>query len=327
MGTMNAVRIHSFGGGEVLAIEEVPLPVPKAGEIVVRISAAGVNPIDWKTRRGQGVAHILDRPLPVILGWDFAGTVVARGPCVSRFADGDAVFGMVQLAREGTYADYVALPAAHAARKPEKLTFEEAASLPLASLTAWQTLVGAAHLSRGQTVVVHAAAGGVGHLAVQIAKARGAKVMATASTSHHEFVKSLGADVVVDDTKERFEHRLQGAEVVLDTVGGETQERSFGVLKPGGVLVSTVSRPDTRLARRGRVHVRWLMVTPNGDQLAKIASMVDHGDLRPFVSRVLPIADARSAHEQSELGHALGKIVLRVAGGWDVGRNPSLYPF
>jgi NADPH:quinone reductase-like Zn-dependent oxidoreductase len=317
MATMKAVRIHTFGGPDALSIENAPLPTPKRDEIVVRVRAAGVNPVDWKTRKGQGVAGMLDRPLPVVLGWDFAGSVVALGPGVTRFAEADAVFGMVPLAHEGTYADYVAIKAAHASHKPETLTFEEAASIPLAALTVWQALFDTAGLAAGQTVVIHAASGGVGHLAVQIAKAKGAKVIATASKRNHEFVKSIGADVLIDYGSERIEDLVKNADVVLDTIGGETQDRSFMLLKPGGMLVSIVSRPDERRALNMGVRAKSILVEPNGDQLDEIADLVDHGDLRPFVSQIYPIAAVRRAHEKSELGHTLGKLVLRVAGAWD----------
>jgi NADPH:quinone reductase-like Zn-dependent oxidoreductase len=316
MSTMKAVRIRSFGGPDVLAVEDAPRPVPKQGEILVRIRAAGINPVDWKTRRGQGVARMLERPLPVVLGWDFAGTVVGTGERVRRFAEGDAVYGMVRLAHEGTYAEYVALPADHAARKPETLTFEEAAAVPLAALTAWQALFDAARLRPNQKVLVHAAAGGVGHLAVQLAKIHGAQIVATASRANHDFVRSLGADVVIDYVNERFEDQVRDVDVVLDTMGGETQTRSFATLRKGGTLVSILHSPDAALAARAGVHVQSILVQPNGETLETLAKNIDRGELRPTVSFVYPITAVRDAHARAELGHTRGKLVLRLPEVW-----------
>jgi NADPH:quinone reductase-like Zn-dependent oxidoreductase len=316
MSTMKAVRIRSFGGPDVLRVEDAPRPVPKQDEILVRIRAAGINPVDWKTRRGQGVAGMLERPLPVVLGWDFAGTVVGAGERVTRFAHGDAVYGMVHLAHEGTYAEYVSLPASHAASKPQKLTFEEAAAVPLAALTAWQALFDTARLRHNQKVLVHAAAGGVGHLAVQLAKIRGATVVATASRANHDFVKALGADVVIDYVNERFEDHVRDADVVLDTMGGEIQTRSFATLRKGGTLVSILHGPDAALAARAGVHAQSILVKPNGETLKTLADLMDRGELHPTVSLVYPITAVRDAHSRGELGHTRGKVVLSVPEVW-----------
>jgi NADPH:quinone reductase-like Zn-dependent oxidoreductase len=312
MSTMKAIRVYSFGGPDVLSMEEIPRPLPKSGEILVGVRAAGVNPVDWKTRRGEGAAGMIKRPFPVILGWDFAGTVVALGEGVTRFAEGDAVYGMVRIPDEGTYAEYVTLPAEHAARKPETLTFDDAAAVPLAALTAWQALFEIGHLVSGQKVLIHAAAGGVGHLAVQLAKTKGAKVVATASRENHEYLRSLGAEVVIDYARERFEDHVKDADLVLDTVGGATQERSFAALRPGGTLVSILSHPDELRAAQSGVHAHWTFVQPSGHRLDDIAKLVDEGDLRPTVSHVYPFVAANEAHARLERGHTRGKLVLRV---------------
>ena len=223
---------------------------------------------------------------------------------------------MVRLAHEGTYAEYVTLPADHAARKPETLTFEEAAAVPLAALTAWQALFDTANVRPKQKVLVHAAAGGVGHLAVQLAKIDGAEVFATASQVNHDFVKALGADVVIDYASERFENRVHDMDVVLDTMGGEVQTRSFTTLRKGGTLVSILHSPDGALAARAGVHAQSILVQPNGETLRTLAELIDPGKLHPTVSLVYPITEVRDAHAKGELGHTRGKLVLRVPEPW-----------
>jgi NADPH:quinone reductase-like Zn-dependent oxidoreductase len=235
---MKTVRIRAFGSPDVLSFEDAPRPVPKPCEILVSVRAAGLNPVDLETRKGEGAAAMLGRPFPVILGWDFAGTVVGVGKGVTRFVEGDAAYGMVRIPDEGTYSEYVTLPAEHAARKPETLTFDEAAAVPLSALTAWQALFATAELRPGQRVLIHAAEGGVGYLAVQLAKARGAEVTATTSARDFELICALGADLVLDRERTLFEDRVNDMDVVLDTVGDDAYERSLAVLKHGGILVS-----------------------------------------------------------------------------------------
>jgi NADPH:quinone reductase-like Zn-dependent oxidoreductase len=318
MSTMKAVRVRSFGKADVLRIEETPRPIPGRREVLVRIHAAGVNPVDWKTRAGAGAAGMVKRPFPLVLGWDFAGTVAALGEGVTELAEGDAVYGMVRIPDEGTYAEYVRVPVEHVARKPETLTFEEAAAVPLAALTAWQALFGAAQLKAREKVLIHAAAGGVGHLAVQLAKAHGAYVVATASASNHDFVRALGADEVIDYTRERFEDRVADADVVFDTMGGDTQARSFYALRRGGTLVSILSTPNADKARELRVHATWIFVQPSGAELMEIAKRIDGGKLKPVVSDIFPIREVEEAHRRGERGHTRGKVVLRVTGAWAV---------
>ncbi|MDI1444574.1 NADP-dependent oxidoreductase [Polyangium sp. 6x1] len=311
METMRAIRMHEYGGPGVLRLEEVRRPEPGRGEILVRVHAAGVNPVDGKTRSGRGAAGRITRPFPIILGWDFSGTVEALGEGVTEFAPGAEVYGMVRIPDEGTYAEYVVVPVEHAAPKPKTLGHEEAAAVPLVALTAHQALFGAANLSPGQTVLIHAGAGGVGHVAVQFA--RGCRVLATASARNHDFVRSLGAAQVIDYENERFEERVRGADVVLDTVGGEVQIRSFSVLKWGGTLVSIRSTPSAAIAEQRGVRAKSVFVQPNGEQLRRLAARIDAREVRPRVTCVLSLADAGLAQSLVEQGHTRGKIVLRVA--------------
>ncbi len=309
MPDMKAVRIHAYGDPKVLKYEEAPRPTPQDGEILLRVHAAGVNPVDWKIREGY-LKDAFPAQFPLVLGFDVAGTVEAVGAGVTEFAPGDAVYADV---RSGGYAEYVISPAKVAARKPQALDFVQAASLPVAALTAWQALFDHAHLEVGQTVLIHAASGGVGHLAVQFAKDKGAHVIATASARNHEFVKGLGADELIDYNTTKFETVAHDVDVVLDTIGGDTQERSWGVLKPGGILVSIVD-PDTE--KHAQAHGRRGVIfhaEDSGAQLAQIAGMADAGKLKPYVERVFPLSEARQAHETSQGGHVRGKLVLQVA--------------
>ncbi|CAF0695030.1 NADP-dependent oxidoreductase [Candidatus Methylacidithermus pantelleriae] len=308
---MKAVRIHSFGGPEVLQYEEAPLPVLQEGDLLVKVHAAGVNPVDWKVREGRLQAR-LNHKLPLILGWDFSGVVVQQGPGTSRFAWGDEVFARPDIRRDGSYAEYIAVREVEVARKPRSLDHIRSAVIPLAALTAWQSLFDAAKLEPGQTVLVHAAAGGVGHFAVQLAKIWGAQVIATASARNHDFVYELGADEVVDYTQVPFEERIKDVDVVFDTVGGETQERSWKVLRPGGILVSILSPPQAPSDTR-RLRGAYVFVEPNAEELAQIAELVDQGKLRPYVSQVFGLSEARKAHELSQTGHVRGKLALDVS--------------
>src|SRR5690348_7173091 len=248
MTQMHAVRLHKYGAAENLIYEETQRPEPQKGEVLVRVRAAGVNPVDWKTRDGRGVAGPLESP--IIVGWDIAGIVEEVGGGVHQVAAGDDVFGMVRFPEFGNaYADYVAAPASELAKKPANISFAEAAAAPLVSLTAWQALFEVAQLQAGQTLLVHAAAGGVGHVAVQLGSWRGARVIGTASAQNADFLRGIGVDQVIDYTHERFEDAARAVDIVLDTIGEETQRRSFTVLKPGGMLVSIAETPDKTLAQ------------------------------------------------------------------------------
>jgi len=319
MNRMKAIRIHRHGGPEVLEYEEAPRPEPGEGEVLVRVRAAGVNPVDWKIREGY-LQSALRHSLPLIPGWDLSGTVERVGPGAGRFARGDAVYARPDVARDGAYAEYTVVRASELARKPRSLGPVEAAAVPLAALTAWQALFEApapftsAGLERGQTVLVHGAAGGVGTFAVQLAKWRGARVIATGSGGNEGFLRELGADDFIDYRRRRFEDSVRGVDVVLDTVGGETQERSWSVLAPGGVLVSIVSPPSPEDALAHGVRTGFVFTQSLAAQLDQIAELVDAGAVRPVIADVLPLARARMAQELSRTGHVRGKIVLDVAG-------------
>ncbi|WP_435971759.1 NADP-dependent oxidoreductase [Streptomyces sp. Qhu_M48] len=306
---MRAVVVEQWGGPENLVERDVERPEPGLNEVLVRVHAAGVNPVDWKTRAGG--ALIEWGAVPAV-GWDVSGTVEAVGPGVGIFRPGDEVFGMPLFPRQaGGYAEYVVAPARHLAPKPASLTHVEAAALPLAALTAWQALVDTADVRPGERVLVHAAAGGVGHLAVQIAKARGAYVIGTASAAKHDLVGELGADEMVDYREARFEDVVSEVDVVLDALGGETAERSLKVLRDGGRLI-TLPGPDDVPAAPDGVRAAWVLVEPDHLGLREIAALVEDGKLRPVVDLVLPLAEAAKAHAIGERGRTTGKIVLTV---------------
>jgi NADPH:quinone reductase-like Zn-dependent oxidoreductase len=305
MATMNAVQIHSFGGPEVLRVERVTRPEPGPGELLVRVYAASVNPVDTYTRAGE-TTGFTGVKVPYIPGFDVSGVVEATGDGVKSFRKGDAVFAMLDLTRGGGYAEYAIVRESEAAPKPKKLTHEQAAAVPLTALTAWQALFDTANLEKGQTVLIHAGAGGVGTMAIQLAKWKGAKVIATASAANHDYLKQLGADVVIDYRTQKFEELARDVDVVLDPVGGDTQARSVGVLKNGGTLVSIVGLGGA--ARRSTaIKARAILVKPDGATLARIGELVT-----PTVSHTFTLAQVQDAHVQSETGRTRGKIVLRV---------------
>ncbi|MFD4242469.1 NADP-dependent oxidoreductase [Streptomyces sp. NPDC058525] len=307
---MRAIVVSQWGGPEVLTETELERPEPAMGEILVRVHAAGVNPVDWKTRASG--ALIPWGPVPQV-GWDVSGTVEAVGPGVTVHHVGDEVYGMPRFPQQaGAYAEYVTAPARHFARKPASLDHVQAAALPLAALTAWQALVDTAGVSAGQRVLVHAAAGGVGHLAVQIAKALGAYVIGTASAGKHDVLRGLGADEVIDYRTTDFEDAVADVDVVIDAIGGDYGQRSLSVLKPGGHLV-TLPGPDGIPADTRGVRAAWVLVEPDLKGLEEIAALVERGLLKPLVDTVLPLEQAAKAHEIGELGRTTGKIVLTVA--------------
>lgn len=307
---MKAVRIHAFGGPDVLQYEDAPKPELEPGTVLVAVHAVGINPVDWKCRQ-RGM--IVERPLPIILGWDISGVVEGAAPDVTKFQAGDEVYGMVGFPDLGNaYAEYLVAKPEHLALKPKHASHIEAASLPLVALTAWQALFDRGDVQAGQRVLVHAAAGGVGSIEVQLAKWKGAYVIGTASAKNADFVRSLGADEVIDYTTTRFEDAAGEADLVLDNVGGETLERSFAVVKAGGKLVSIAGNPDEAKAKVQGIHVFRFLVEPNADQLEQIAALVDAGTLKPVASTVFPLEQTRQAHELSETRHLHGKIVLQV---------------
>src|SRR5712672_3004503 len=312
--TMKAIRIHNYGGPEVLQYEDAPRPEPQAGEVLVRVHAAGVNPIDWKVRQGH-MRDFWPHKFPLILGLDVSGTVEEVGPGMSRFKIGDEVYSPPDPTRNGAYADYIVVREPELALKPNSLHHIRAAAVPLAALTAWQSLFDTAQLQPGQRVLIHAGTGGVGHFAVQLAKWKGAYVFATASTKNQDLLRELGVDQAIDYTQQRFEDVARNIDIVLDTLGDETQERSWSVLKKGGNLVSLVQPPSEEKAKELGVLAAIIGAQPNGAQLAEIAKIIDSGKLAPIIDRILPLSEARRAHELSQSGHTHGKITLRVKNG------------
>ena len=308
---MKAVRIHEYGGPEALRYEDVPRPKPRADEVLIRVRAAGVNPVDWKVRRGE-LRGLWRHPLPLIPGWDAAGVVVTAGRRARRFTAGDEVYGLLDVHRDGAYAEYAVARESVLAPKPGSADYLRAAAVPMAALAAWQSLFHAGGLQAGQTVLIHGAAGGVGSFAVQLAKWKGARVTGTAPERNHGFLREMGADEILDDDRTRFESVVRDADVVLDTIGGGTLARSWGVLRPGGILVSIAGQPSPEEAVKRGVRQAFVMAMPMAAELAEIAALVDSGHLRPAVETVLPLAQAREAHALSQSGHTRGKIVLRV---------------
>lgn len=313
MKTMQAVSIYSYGGPAVLNYGEVPRPHPADGEVLVRVHAAGINPVDWKVREGH-LKSMVPHTFPLILGWDVSGVVEAVGRTgVARLKVGDAVFSRPDILRDGAYAEYIVIKESEVALKPARIDHVHAAALPLAGLTAWQTLFTAGGLVAGQKVLIHAAAGGVGSLAVQLARHAGAHVTGTASAKNHAFVRQLGADQVIDYATQRFEDEVRELDLVLDTQGGETQERSWQTLKRGGILVSIADKPSPEKAAALGVRQAFVFTQPDAGQLAELAKLVDAEKLKAIVETILPLSDATRGQELSERGHVRGKIVLRVA--------------
>ncbi|GIE29335.1 NADPH:quinone reductase [Actinoplanes italicus] len=307
---MRAITQDRLGGPEVLVETTLDRPAPGPTEILVRVHAAGLNPVDVKSRAHGG---FLGQP-PFVLGWDVSGVVEEVGIGVTLFTPGDEVFGMPWFPRPaGAYAEYVTAPARHFAAKPAGLDHVHAAGLPLAGLTAWQALVDRAEVLPGQRVLIHAAAGGVGHLAVQIAKARGAYVIGTARAGKHELLRELGADEVVDYTAVDFTEAVEPVDVVIDPIGGTDGPRCLRTLRPGGILVSINSPAEQALvAQAAQLGVRagFLLVEPDRAGLLGLAALVTEGRLRVLVEAEVPLAEAAKAHELSETGRATGKIVL-----------------
>jgi NADPH:quinone reductase-like Zn-dependent oxidoreductase len=308
---MRAIRIHQFGGTDVLRYEDAPQPAPGADEVLVRVHAAGVNPVDWKIREGRLQGRI-EHHLPLIPGWDVAGVIEQTGADVTSFKVGDAVYARPDIARDGAYADYIVVRASEVALKPASLDFIHAAAVPLSGLTAWQSLFEAGKLERGQRILIHAGAGGVGHYAVQLAHWKGAHVITTTSGRNAGFVRALGADEVIDYTGTRFEDAVRDVDMVFDTVGGDVQQRSWQTLKRGGILVSILALTVPGDAEQRGWRSAYVFVQPGAQQLAQLASLIDQGVVKPQVDNVMDLSDAAKAHILSQGGHARGKIVLNV---------------
>lgn len=308
MTTMKAIRMPSYGGAEVLVYEDTARPEPQAGEVLIQVYAAGVNPMDWKIRDGN-FQDLMKFQLPLILGFDAAGVVTAVGAGVTNVGVSQAVYGTIDRSRSGAYAEYAIAKADAIAPKPKSLSYIEAASIPGVALTAWQALFEKGNLTSGQTVLIHGAAGGVGMFAVQLAKWKGAKVIATASTSKLETVRALGADETIDYTTTPFETVVSGVDLVLDVLGGETRSRSWQTLKPNGILVSTLPPPPQAPAGlRGDL----VMMAAKGEQLLEIGKLLESGQLKKIVERVFPLRETAQALELNKTGHTQGKIVIQV---------------
>ena len=308
MTTMKAIQMQSYGGAEILVYEDTARPEPQAGEVLVQVYAAGVNGLDWKIRDGN-LQNSMNFQLPIILGFDAAGIVAAVGAGVSTVRVGQEVYGIIEQSRSGAYAEYAIAKAEAIARKPKFLSYVEAASIPVVALTAWQALFEKGNLTTGQTVLIHGAAGGVGMFAVQLAKWKGAKVIATGSTSKLETVRALGADQVIDYTTTPFETVVSGVDLVLDVLGGEMRSRSWQVLKPNGVLVSTVPPPPQVPAG---VRGEMVMMAVNSEQLLEISKLLESGQLKTIVECVFPLSETAHALELNKTGHTQGKIVDQV---------------
>lgn len=309
---MKAVRIYRFGGPDVLTLEEVPVPSPGEEELLLRVHAASVNPVDYKIRQGK-YPPVSVAQLPLTLGRDASGQIESCGSAVRGLREGDAIYVMLGSLDRGTYAEHVVVRPGEAAAKPSRLSHLDAAAVPLAGLTAWQGLFDHGHLQGGQRVLIHGGSGGVGHFAIQFAKARGATVVTTVAEENIDFVRELGADEAIDYRAQPFETVVRDVDMVFDLVGGETQERSWQVLKPGGVLVSTLGEPPREKATQHNVHGVGYVARPDAGELAEIGRLIDGGKVRPVIAATYPLAEARQAHERLERGHVRGKIALTIA--------------
>jgi NADPH:quinone reductase-like Zn-dependent oxidoreductase len=308
---MKTQRFHSFGGPAVLKLEDLQLPPLGEEELLIRVVAASVNPVDYKIREGRYPAVKADK-LPYIPGRDIAGIVEACGGLVDDWKKGDAIYAMLGIDRGG-YTEFAIAKSEEVAPKPRTLDFVEAASVPLAGLTAWQGLFRYGELRSGQRVLIHGGSGGVGHFAIQFAKVAGAYVITTVSEQHVDFVRSLGADEVIDYKKQRFEEVLRDVDLVFDLIGGETQGRSWDVLKRGGTLVSTLNEPSQEKARDKGVRAMRYTVKENGGELEEIGRLIDAGKVRPRITKTFQLADAANAQQFVEEGHTEGKVVLKIA--------------
>lgn len=307
---MKAIVVHEYGGPEVLKYEDAPRPEPKENEVLVRVIACGVNPADPLIVSGR-YAKEFGTYLPLIPGYDVAGVVEKTGAKVTKLKAGASVYGYALFG--GGWAEYAVLAENEAAIKPKSLSFVEAAAVPLAALTAWQALIDVAQLSAGQTALIHGGSGGVGSFAVQIAKARGARVIATASTPNQDLLKQLGADVTIDYTKTKFEEVAKEVDVVLDPVGRDTLARSYAVVKKGGIIATLVARCDQAQLDKYGIRGASIAVKPDANELAEITKLIEEKKIKPVVTQVLPLSDAGKAHQQAATRHTRGKIVLKIA--------------
>jgi NADPH:quinone reductase-like Zn-dependent oxidoreductase len=307
--TMNAIVVHEYGGPEVLKYEDALRPEPKNDEILIRTMSAGVNPVDAAIRAGR----FRTGQLPFIPGMDVAGVVEKVGANVTKFKAGDPVYAYLSFQEQGGYAEFTVARENETALKPKGISFEQAAAVPLAATTAWQALIDTAGLKAGQTVLIHGGSGGVGHFAIQIAKARGAKVIATASAPNQDLLKQLGVDQPIDYTKTKFEDVVKNVDVVLEATRSDSMARSYGVVKKGGFIVSITGSPDQAQLDQHGLRGQSLMVHPEANVLQELTKLIEAKKLTPMVSQVFPLTEAAKAQQQIETRHTRGKIVLKVA--------------
>ena len=313
---MKAVILNNAGGAENLSFEDIAIPNPGSKEVLVKVHAIGINPVDVKTRKGGALYNSLKEDAPVILGWDISGTVQSLGSEVSEFKEGDEVFGMVNFPGHGkAYAEYVAAPSEHLALKPENVSHEEAAAASLAALTAWQVLVYEAKIKKGQHLLMHAAAGGVGHFAVQIARYLGARVTGTASAHNASFLTEIGVHDHIDYTQENFEEKVQEVDVVFDPIGGNTTEKSLEVMKPGGVLISIVGGVKDSLTSRiaeKQIMAKNYLVHSSGSDMKQLSDLLHKGIINAHISHIYSFEQIAEAHQQIETGKTRGKVIVNV---------------
>lgn len=308
---MKAVRIYNYGHSDVLKYEDAPVPEIGPDEVLVKVHACGVNPVDWKIREGF-MARMVNYTMPLILGWDVSGVVEKTGPLVRRFKSGDDVFCRPATSRNGAYAEYVAVRSFELAHAPKSIPLYQAAGFPLASQAAWMALFEVGGLKQDQSVLIHGGSGGVGSFAIQLAKiARAGRIVTTTSGRNSAMVKSLGADEVIDYTKEDFSEKLHDLDLVFDTLGGETQAKSFNVLRKGGTLVSSVGADEKAASAHG-VLGKSFMLDSNGARLQEIAELIDLGKLNVVIEKEFPLSEAKAAQDLSQSGHVNGKIILKV---------------
>jgi NADPH:quinone reductase and related Zn-dependent oxidoreductases len=311
---MRAVVIYAYGGPEVMKLENVARPEPAEDDVLIRVIAASINPVDVAIRKGYWAKLVGNFPL--ILGMDAAGIVEKVGNKVTKYKAGDPVFAFFTVKGEGGYAEFVTAKEDELASKPNTVSFAQAAGVGAAGATAWEALIDTAKLRAGQTVLIHGGSGGVGHLAIQIAKAKGAKVVATASTANQEFLRQMGADVAIDYTRKKFEDVAKDVDVVLDTVGRDTLERSYGVVKKGGIIVSIVDEPKPATLGAHGIRGMTLHCTPKAGVLEELSKLMEAKKLTPVISQAFPMTQVVQAHDQIATGHTRGKIVL------SIGQNP-----
>jgi len=309
---MKAIVVHEYGGPEVLHYEEAPRPQPNDNEVLIRVIAASVNPVDAAIRSGK-YAEYFHTKLPLIPGMDAAGVIEKAGSKITALKAGDPVYAFFTLREEGGYGEFALAKEGEVARKPSSITYEEAAAVPAAGSTAWQALVDAAKLGAGQTVLIHGGSGGVGHFAIQIAKARGARVIATASTANQEFLKKLGVDQAIDYTATKFEDVVKDVDVVLDAVGGDTLRRSYSVVKKGGIIVTIAGEPDQAALDAHGIRGVSISAAPKSETFAELTRLIEDGKVKPVVTQVFPLAEVAKAQEQIATRHTRGKIILRVS--------------